>query len=189
MANFDFIYILKNASFYLVYIRYTEELFCQKCFMLKCLNKYLFILIVSAACFSVCSAQNDTISKEYFPNKNISYLTIKTAIGERSIIYYESGIINSEGYFYESGKLKITGSYIINRSNSEKSFKKDTNPKDGKWIYYNESGKIDFEVWYKNGHTKKLIQYDEVGKIIWKYKNHWWDKWDNDSQSPYKRDF
>ncbi|HEX8517112.1 MAG TPA: hypothetical protein VF868_13025 [Bacteroidia bacterium] len=156
--------------------------------------KYCFLI-----CFlntSFIYAQNDTIRKTFYPNGNPSELSVKVDEKyEKTIYYHESGGILSEGlkkdqfkvgswkHYYESGKLKAVGSF--KRSyNPEKCFKKYPNPKHGKWIYYSEQGSIILKVWYKNGHTKKLIKYDENHKVIERYRNHWWNKWDHDSLSP-----
>ncbi|MES2764043.1 MAG: carboxypeptidase-like regulatory domain-containing protein [Bacteroidota bacterium] len=149
----------------------------------------------------------DTVDKSFYENHLFSRVSIKIRKhSEKEISFYNSGSIFEFGttkkgfkirkwqFFYESEKLRCSGKFKINKRymrtgsfGSSKRRKK--NPKHGRWYYYNESGGLDYMVKYKNGHTKKKIQYDATGKQILKVKSNCFKNWDHDSWTPYHADF
>ncbi|MGQ0826766.1 MAG: hypothetical protein ACT4ON_00070, partial [Bacteroidota bacterium] len=133
---------------------------------------------------------------------NFQFVTIRINGNiSKGITYYESGKINTVGLYegvskvkewrsyYESGTLKDVGSFKVNIKNPPKCYKNDPNPKTGKWKYYSEQGELEYVVWYINGHTKKLKQFNKTGKLIQIYRFGRFRKYNHDSLSPYKADF
>jgi hypothetical protein len=121
---------------------------------------------------------------DYYDNGQLRHSILYPEKGRQQIIYYyESGAKQSEGEwengkigihkeYFEDGKLKSEGEYIISQQVFHNSFNSINyyESKSGCWLYYNEEGKIIMEEWYSNTewNVETVVKYktfDKNGKV------------------------
>jgi hypothetical protein len=122
----------------------------------------------------------ERIRIRYYQNGQLWQSVLYPEKGRQPIIYfYESGAKKEEGdweygnigkhrEYYESGKLKAKGEYVISKQVFNNSYNSINyySTKSGHWVYYNEEGKIIMEEWYSNPewNVETVIKYKTFGK-------------------------
>jgi antitoxin component YwqK of YwqJK toxin-antitoxin module len=118
------------------------------------IQKYIIVFIAIIAVITGCSTKTERVVESTYPDKSPQIVKYyKTAGEQRELVKEES--------FYPNKQKRMEGEYKKNE-------------RDGRWIYYYESGKIWSEGFFKNGKSEgSRITYFENGNKRYEgtYKN------------------
>lgn len=157
-------------------------------FLAKELEMKKLIALKKTAFDEIKTMQEDIKSEEakqpFLPNKKEVYAMKNGKKNGEFTAYFEDGKEKEKGrysndlqegewrYFFTSGKLKAVGNFAAGDGGNLGTTGIPKNGREGKWIFYNENGQLNQEVFWKNGKSNGEFKvYYENGKL--KEESNW----------------